>query len=90
MEINHDAKIKIFLVMPYMEGMSDIDGGRPEFEFPDLRYCEVYFSKETATKALLEMQKKDPEETYITMESIMFAAKHENLNEYCAVDTVQW
>lgn len=90
MEINHDAKVKIFLVMPYMDGMSDIDGGRPDFKFPDLRYCEVHFSKQEATNALLGMQKKDPEATYIIMESINFTAKHDQLNEYCALDTVQW
>lgn len=90
MEINHDAKVKIFLVMPYMDGMSDIDGGQPEFEFPNLDYCEVHFSKEGAETALLKKQKADPEATYIIMESITFAAKHDHLNEYCLADTVQW
>jgi hypothetical protein len=90
MEINHDAKVKIFLVMPFMDGMSDVDGGKPEFEFPHLDYCTVHFSKDEAEQALLKMQKSDPDATYIILESITFAAKHENLNEYCLADTVQW
>lgn len=90
MEINHDAKVKIFLVMPYMEGMSDIDGGKPEFEFPHLDFCKVHFCKDEAEISLLEMQKKDPEATYIIMESISFAARHNGLSEYCLASTVQW
>lgn len=76
--------------MPYMDGMSDIDGGQPEFFFPGIEYCEIHFSKDNAEIALLKKQKADPEATYIIMESITFAAKHENLNEYCLADTVQW
>lgn len=90
MKINHDAQVKIFLVMPYMDGMSDIDGGRPDFKFPDLKHCEVHLSKECAEMALLKKQKENTDSTYIIMESIAFAAKHDHIDEYFMVDTKKW
>lgn len=90
MQIDHDAKIKIFIVMPYMDGMSDIDGGKSEFEWPHTDYCEVYFHRDGAETALLRMQKADPEATYIILESISFCARHNHVNEYCILDTAQW
>ena len=91
MLIDHDAKIKLYIVMPYMHGMSDCDGGdKIYFEWPHKSYVRVHFRKDEAEKTLLEMAKKDPENTYIIAETICFTAPHSIINEYKIVDTVNW
>lgn len=89
MIIDQDAVTKIYIVMPFMDGMADTEG-KPEFEWPHKDYCEVFFNRDKAEKCLLAKQKADIECTYIIMESILTCAKHETMNEYCAINTVCW
>lgn len=91
MIINHDAKIKLYIVMPYMDGMSDCDGGKEIFfEWPHKDYVRVHFSRESAELDMLAMAKIDNVNTYIIAETICFSAKHDDFDEYSIIDTVNW
>lgn len=87
MEIDHDAKVKFFLVMPYTHGASDMEGALTQ---PLPENYEIWFTLEAAEKALLRKQKEDSSAVYLILESRFVTAKHNNLNEYCIIDTVPW
>lgn len=89
MEVDHDAKTKFFLVMPFVVGMTDSEGEMRAF-FPSASRCEILLHRDDAEKSLLEKQKQDPDTTYIILESIAICAKHTGKPEYCVIDTVQW